>query len=398
MSTTAKKYIVALLAAVFCVSVFTMAVFAVDEPSTSAGETSGSSGSSSTGSSKSESTKESDASSRSSSSSVSDASMPSGAVGREPTESTVVVTFNLNGGTGMAASASVDKNTKVSEFKTPVREGYRFVAWMKNGTELPGSYEIGVDTTLTAEWEKIADPQSEEVVSADTHQQEIDSAANAAEQATSDPGTLSSEDWGAILNSSGASGTSSPSSALFLEAAKEVSVSSQPYSNGGFSWLFYLGVGLIALGAAGVCLFVYLQFFRDRRGGGAPGGPGAGAAPDDTVSFTDISSYSDGKRHDDAASLHDAVLRETGNDDGATVAFPAPKPEPEALPAQKAEAAPSELPSAETAEREPVSGRAGGPPAAEGGLQRPEVQEDFDWEKFFNTDQRETEKSRERRK
>lgn len=209
----------------------------------------------------------------------------------------ITVRFNLNGGTGMKTSASLEKGTSVSQLKTPTRTGYRFAGWSEGGAVLPASKILDKDTTLTANWKKEAGSE-EGTASVDTHQNEVDAAASAARAAISDPDVLSSEDWGAILSASSAqSGVSS--------AVSSGPVSSAADSSGGFSKLLLAGIGLIVLGAAGVVAFIYLQFIRKPPRGGPHNGSGGGrrGADDDTMTFTDISSYSDGKKPDDASAV-----------------------------------------------------------------------------------------------
>ena len=266
----------------------------------------------------------------------------------------VLVTFDLNGGTGMNTSAKVSKDTKVSEFKTPTRKGYKFAGWKINGSEAPGSLTIATPTNLTAEWTKRV--VSSRADSADTKQREIEAAASAAEQAKSDPGMLSSEDWGALLNSS--AGVSSAVSSASSQT------SSAAASTGGFSTLFLVGVILVVIGAAGIGTFIYLQFIRGKGGKGGPRGPGgSGMVTDDTIVFTDISSYSDGKKH--SGELFGAVRQQVPGEKTGGAA----QPLRQAQRPVRSEAAPRPYPS-EKAQAKPVSSE----------------KSDFDWEKFFNED------------
>lgn len=225
------------------------------------------------------------------------------------------VTLNLNGGTGVKTAFQVPKGTPVSEIAKPSRKGYRFVGWTYGGIGVADTFSIDEDIALTAQWEKIAAssappraassraaaPSSRVVV--DTRESEIERAAERAEQAASDPGTLSSQDWGALLVSSGAaSGASSAAPESSPREAQEES-----------SALLPIGVCLIAAGLAGVGAFVYLQFFRGRRGRGPGSGRPRGGGPgDSTAEFTDISSYSDGSHSRDSEELRSLMKAAPG--------------------------------------------------------------------------------------
>ena len=72
----------------------------------------------------------------------------------EGSESTVyyTVTFNANGGSAVE-SRKVAEGTKVSEPAAPVREGYVFKEWTKDGTTWLFDYDtVKSDITLTASW------------------------------------------------------------------------------------------------------------------------------------------------------------------------------------------------------------------------------------------------------
>lgn len=345
MSRKAVKYIVVFLTGVVCFSSLAFTAFAK-----------GASGSSSRVSSSSSET-----------GSKTSGSGQTGPVQRESESSTVTVVFNLNGGSGMRTSATVTKGTTVSEFKTPTRKGYQFAGWMVNGTEVSGSMPIRDGTTLTAEWTKEAAPSSKPD-SVDTKQQQIEAAASAAEQAVSDPDTLSSQDWSSLLNSSG-SGSSVVSSASSQTSSAVVSA-------GGFSTLFLVGVILVVIGVAGVGTFIYLQFIRGKGGkGGKGGGPngsgGSGGATDDTIVFTDVSSYSDGRKHDSSSLLGSARQNGPGgnaDDMSETKAIPAQGRAREENPVPKRK--PAQPHYTEKAQAKPAAGG----------------KSDFDWEKFFNED------------
>ena len=250
------------------------------------------------------STASSDASSQAVSSETSsgESSSSSEEPGGPPEESgQITVTFNLNGGTGMKTKAQFDKGTAVSKLKTPTRAGYRFTGWSRGGVILPDSAILDSDTTLTANWRKgqSSDAGSENAASVDTRETQVDAAASAAKAATSDPGVLSSEDWNSILSASSAQ-SGAPSSAASQP------VSSAASASGGFSTLLAAGIALILLGIAGVIAFICLQFIRKPeppRGGPHDGSGGGRHSDDDTMTFTDISSYSNGKKPDDASAV-----------------------------------------------------------------------------------------------
>ncbi len=227
----------------------------------------------------------------------------SSSVSREPEQ--VHVTLRLNGGTG-AASREVPKGTRVSRIPKPARKGYRFAGWTYQGVEVSDTYPLYDDITLSAQWEKItpaaqassgASAQKGAGETVDTHESEVERAAREAEQAQNDPDALSSQNWGALLTSSGtAENAAGPASAA---------ESAVPQEKGGASNLLLIGILLVVAGAAGIGAFVYLQFFRGKRGRSGPRRPGGGSGPGDaTAAFTDISSYSDGRRGHEADELH----------------------------------------------------------------------------------------------
>lgn len=258
-----------------------------------------------------------------------------GSVGRESDDGKILVTFNLNGGKGMHTSAKVSKGTTVSEFKTPTRKGYRFAGWLLDGSQVSGSKTLNSPVTLTAAWTK--EVSSEAAVSV----------ASVSEPPQSDDGTLSSQDWGTLL--------AGESSGSVSSAVSSAAVSSEAQQAGGVSSMFLAGVLLVALGAAGVGTFVYLQFIRGRGGKGGPRGPGgSGGATDDTIVFTDVSSYSDGKKHN--SELSGAVRQ------------PVPPEKPDTRAAEN----PAAPHGTEMAQAKPVQGS----------------DSNFDWEKFFNEEER----------
>lgn len=385
MSNKAKKYIVITLVLAFCISAFTFTAFAEESQQITKETTSGTASTSTpnTGNSSSSSSSSGGTSAPSKQGTGSSSSDGTGGgVTHESQSSTVTVVFNLSGGSGMRSSASVTKGTTVSEFKTPYKKGYKFVAWMVNGTEVSGSMPINSDTTLTAEWEKASDAASSQAAnSVDTKQKEIEEAANQANQAASEPDTLSSEDWNSLLNSSGSSDVSSAVSSSQASSAA-------PASTGGFSTLLAIGIALIVLGVAGVGIFIYLQFIHNKggKGGhGGSGGPGKHSSKDDTIVFTDVSSYSDGKKHDDSQVIRSvrqpnpAPKKSPVSDDTKPVPVPAaarPKPQTAApAPAPKSTMAPEER-RAQSEQNRYLKKAQAKPVDSD--------KSDFDWEKFFN--------------
>jgi hypothetical protein len=171
------------------------------------------------------------------------------------------LTFELAGGSGLHNS-QVDKGTRINELKTPVRKGYKFAGWIVNGKKVSGSYQMNTDTFLTATWEKEdvsseAEPEvSSEPVSSDTESSEI--------------------------------------AEVVSEASSETSsaVSSQAPSSSRYSILFYVGILLVVLGVGGL-VFLIVRQFRDRGGKGGPKSSGGHR----NEGFTDISSYSDGRKN-----------------------------------------------------------------------------------------------------
>lgn len=263
-----------------------------------------------------------------------------------PENDLITVAFNLNGGTGMKTVAHLERGTSVSQLKTPVKSGYRFTGWSQGGAILPDSKILDRDMTLTANWKEEPAGEGESTASVDTRQNEVDAAASAAKQAISEPGVLSSQDWNSILSDSSAAASSDSSPQVSSSQA-----SSETQTSGGFSMLLAAGIGLILLGVAGVIVFIYLQFIRR-----PPGGPGGGSGgrhfrdDDDTMTFTDVSSYSGGQKPDDAS----AVL------------YPQTPPKP------SAPASGGEQPQTREARRS-------GPHAASA-----KTDGNFDWERFFD--------------
>lgn len=75
-----------------------------------------------------------------------------------------------------------------------------------------------------------------------------------------DPSALSSQDWSELLSSSSGEETSSDAS-----SEESSSEAGGLISRNDSSWLLFVGILLIILGAGGVGGFVYLQFIRPRK-------------------------------------------------------------------------------------------------------------------------------------
>jgi uncharacterized repeat protein (TIGR02543 family) len=214
-------------------------------------------------------------------------------------ETRVTVTLNFNGGTGGSTTVSVEAGTLVDALATPTRKGYTFAGWTSGGNAISPSLKINEDIVLTAQWTPIAassaassrkEPASSQKP-VDTHQSEVDEAASRAEAAISEPDTLSSQDWGSLLSSSGSSETAGT-----IQSSQTGSSQAQKAASG-ISKLFLIGIILILLALIGIGFFIYLQFISGRRGprGGGP------SDSDNTMEFTDISSHSGGGHASESA-------------------------------------------------------------------------------------------------
>ena len=292
MSRKAKKYFAVFVAAVLCVSLVTFSAFAVGQGVGRAERENDSSGTQTvpdTASTPSNSGKEKDTANTT-------ADDGTGKVGHESTKGSVLLSIDLAGGTGLDHSFYATKGSRLSEFKTPVRSGYRFAGWKVNGTPEPDSYALNSDAAMTATWKKAAAASDSEDGGVTT-------------QDSWDSDAHSQQDWSPLFLSSSSS-----------DDQEIGTVSSEPGQTAPISRsspLLYIGIALIALGAAGIGIFLYLRHSGKKPGGkGGPEQPGGG--PDDqgdTMEFTDISSYSDGKHHDDAS----AILRDAQREAKSTV-------------------------------------------------------------------------------
>lgn len=141
------------------------------------------------------------------------------------------------------------------------------------------------------------------VTSFDTNANQVEATASQAAAAVSDPDVLSSENWSELLSSG-----EQPQSQVEAAGASAISSAASSAGVGGVSSILILGVILIVLALCGLGLFVYLQFFTNNRSGpNGRGGSGkrksiAALPPaekneQEPLTFTDISSDSDGELH-----------------------------------------------------------------------------------------------------
>jgi hypothetical protein len=215
----------------------------------------------------------------------------------------------------------------------------------------------------------------------DTNANQIEAAASQAAAAKSDPGVLSSENWSELLSSG-----EQTQSQITAAGVSAVSSTAPKAGVGGVSMILLLGVVLIVLALCGIGLFVYLQFFSNRGGPNGRGGQGtpksnsknSGSDNEDTITFTDISSDSDGKVHR-GDYVPDKVKSPskpsaTKNPPSNAVNSPSLKP-------QAARKAP--LTDKDTTAPIPQLNQGTNPPLR---AQATPVskESDFDWEKFFN--------------
>lgn len=240
----------------------------------------------------------------------------------------------------------------------------------------------------------------------DTQTSRIEAAASQAAQALSDPGVLSSENWGELLSS----GAQTQSQSEAAAGTTTISSTAPPANVGGVSMILILGVILIVLALCGIGLFVYLQFFSNRNGGYGPKGPkspSAGASKksvdEPTMTFTDISSDSDGMQHrGDYVPENEHDIRSSSTPAAAAPITPAPKPQtvkkpsapstkptaPKPQPAKKAAAMDQDvtapIPQADLPDRKPVIPTQGVEPVSKAQATPVSNGSDFDWEKFFN--------------
>lgn len=277
----------------------------------------------------------------------------------------------------------VEPGTRVGSLPSPTRKGYVFSGWTAGGGKVSPTYEIYSAIALTAQWKPSASSSSRafssSYASVDTHQKEVEQAASRAKEAVSDPDALSSEDWNSIF-STGSEGAAGGNSAI--------SQSSSSAKGGGGSWLFPVGIALIALSACGIGAFIYLQFFSGRgrhgpHGGGKHGGGETHGGDSDGMEFTDISSHSDGTY---AAPRPGTAKKQgkTRSDSDDTMPIP-----PQARRGNGAKPVPQTWRKDDTKPVPPQVRRSAEPQHDISRSQAKPVdgeKKDFDWEKFFNGD------------
>ena len=200
MSKKAIKYIAALLAIFFCTAAFSISSFAPHIAVISAkGETDG---------------VITDNNKKGSSKSVSSEIVSSKIVSSKPVSS---------------SSDPTDLSKDPEDTKKPETS---YSPRKHRNTALPSKRPA---TTVSSENPKSAG-------SVDTKQQQVNNAANEAEQATNDPGTLSSQDWSALLNSSEVSSESSDVSSSLPQVAAA--------TDNGFPNMLIIGIILVVAGLA----------------------------------------------------------------------------------------------------------------------------------------------------
>lgn len=228
----------------------------------------------------------------------------------------------------------------------------------------------------------------------DTQTSRVEAVASQADAALSDPGVLSSENWGELLSS----GSQSQTDAVGTVSSSVSSTAGTP-NVGGVSSILILGVVLIVLALCGIGLFIYLQFFSDRGSIGPKtyfeSVPKNTDEPsqEDTLTFTDISSDSSGENTPAAPpALESSDIHSSSTPITPTVKPQRKPPAPNAkksnaLPGKSApkktdDTAPIEVP--ELPKRKPVVPSAGTEPLSKSQATPVSKSSDFDWEKFFN--------------
>ena len=374
MAKKTKKYITVLLAVLASAAMITETAFAASSAGSSSEASSSVTSSSSSGGSSSPAPSSGGASGTSSNDGNGGVTPPPSNQGTD-----VNVTMNFNGGTGGATQLAVPRGTAVGDLATPVKKGYKFAGWTSGGNPVSSSLKLTVDITLSAQWapEAVSSSASQQApsssspaVSVDTHQSEVDAAASQADATISEPDATSSEDWNSLLSSG--SSSSSGSAVGALQSSQSSSGAAQ--SGSGFSTLLAVGIGLIVLALAGIGLFIYLQFFRGRNVPPQGGGSGPRVS-DNTIEFTDISSFSGKQEHGHTADPHAEFDRKPAHS----------RTEPEARPVrsdrddtrvmpQRFSEAPVKKPDPSVpspiAQARPVS----------------DAKSEFDWEKFFDSE------------
>ncbi len=65
----------------------------------------------------------------------------------------IVVTYDLNGGTGSTVTTEIDKGSIPDKPKTPTKFGYNFITWSLDGKPYNFDFPLNADTTIKAIWE-----------------------------------------------------------------------------------------------------------------------------------------------------------------------------------------------------------------------------------------------------
>lgn len=69
----------------------------------------------------------------------------------ETNKTTIVIRYDMNGGTGSITSSTIEKGTTIA-LPTPAREGYKFAGWYINGKEVDEYTRFDENTTIVAKW------------------------------------------------------------------------------------------------------------------------------------------------------------------------------------------------------------------------------------------------------
>lgn len=242
-----------------------------------------------------------------------------------------------------------------------------------------------IETTTSSKYEPVVSNHT-----VDTHASRVEAVASQAAQAVSDPDVLSSQNWGELLSSG--SQTQSQSAAAAATGTVDVSSTAAQASVGGVSMILILGVVLIVLALCGIGLFVYLQFFSNRDGGNS--GPKVSINrsadipkqdTDEPMTFTDISSDSDGTQHRDGYTPedeHDIRSNSTPSETAPMKQAPKSQPAKKTTLSDNQDTAPIPQPILPT--RKPAVPTQGIEPLSKSQATPVSESSDFNWEKFFN--------------
>lgn len=245
----------------------------------------------------------------------------------------------------------------------------------------------------------------------DTQAQRVEAIASQAEQATSDPDVLSSQNWSELLSSGS---NSQPQGSSAAGDVSDSTSSQSADSSGGISWLLIAGIILIVLSLCGIAFFIYEQFIKDKddRFGGPrdissrSSGKPTRKDPEST-GFVDISSNSDGHVGESGLDSISIPAAKTTTAAPQAPAKPVRQPEvpaepktpakpeaPAVPPVQEAVKPQPEVtePAAPAVQERPLDSKAPTPEQAKEDLPKsqatPVTESDFNWEKFFNEDEK----------